>query len=193
MEESFYINNRFFINPVRNMVTDRDKDEENRIEPRLMSLLCLLAADPRRVVLRETLIKKIWDDYGGADEGLNQGISFLRKLLNDTDKKLIETVPKKGYILNADISRDSNPVPVDSQDVPTLPKKKPVHLLVMMAVLLAIVIVAVVMRNQPEQSVSPDVVNPQQVGDTQSVNSGADLRPDLQQKNDTAVGDSQPR
>jgi hypothetical protein len=59
-----------------------------------------------QLITRETLIKEVWNDYGGGDEGLNQAISFLRKLFGDTNKKIIETVPTKGYILRAVISDD---------------------------------------------------------------------------------------
>jgi hypothetical protein len=49
------------------------------------------------------LISKIWNNYGGAEDGLNQGISILRKALVDTNKQIIETIPKKGYILHASV------------------------------------------------------------------------------------------
>ena len=83
--------------PGKNMVN------EVRLEPRLMKLLCLLAENPRQVISREKIIETIWQGYGGGDEGLTQAISFLRKLFNDHEKKIIETVPKAGYIFHADV------------------------------------------------------------------------------------------
>ncbi len=95
--EEFRINNAFTVVPEKNMVN------EVKLEPRLMKLLCLLAENPRQVISREEIIETIWKGYGGGDEGLTQAISFLRKLFNDHEKKIIETVPKTGYIFNADI------------------------------------------------------------------------------------------
>ena len=55
---------------------------------------------------RKMIVKEIWNDYPGADEGLNQAISTLRKLLNDDKKSVIETLPKTGYCFHGTISPD---------------------------------------------------------------------------------------
>ena len=75
-----------------------------------MKLLCLLAAKPDGLVTREEIIEKIWNGYGGGDEGLTQAISNLRKILNDTDKIIIETVPKSGYIFRGRIEPLDEPI-----------------------------------------------------------------------------------
>lgn len=104
LKGSFLLNNRFLINPDTHSIKDRQSGIESRPEPRLMEVLCILAENPGELVTRERLIKAVWDDYGGADEGLNQAISFLRKFLGDHTKEIIETIPKKGYILHAIIT-----------------------------------------------------------------------------------------
>ncbi len=48
------------------------------------------------LVTREALIQEIWNNYAGAEEGLTQAISSLRKVLVDDSKSLIQTVPKRG-------------------------------------------------------------------------------------------------
>ena len=106
--ESFYINNRFFTDPATNIVKEIKGANETRLEPRLMLLLCILSKNEGKVVSREFLVKEIWNDYGGADEGLTQAISFLRKVIGDHNKEIIETVPKKGYVLHATISKNIN-------------------------------------------------------------------------------------
>jgi DNA-binding winged helix-turn-helix (wHTH) protein len=104
MKEQFLINGRFLISPVLNNLTDKETGKETRLEQRLMDVLCILTANPNQLVTREQLIKEVWNDYGGADEGLNQAISFIRKILADNNKEIIETIPKKGYVLHAVIS-----------------------------------------------------------------------------------------
>ena len=107
-QEPFYINNRFFTDPATSSVKEIAGAKEIHLEPRLMNLLCLLALNEGKLVSRDFLIKEIWNNYGGADEGLTQAISFLRKVIGDKKKDIIETVPKKGYILHATISKDIN-------------------------------------------------------------------------------------
>jgi DNA-binding winged helix-turn-helix (wHTH) protein len=104
MKEQFLINGRFLISPVLNNLTDKETGKETRLEQRLMDVLCILTANHNQLVTREQLIKEVWNDYGGADEGLNQAISFIRKALADNNKEMIETIPKKGYVLHAVIS-----------------------------------------------------------------------------------------
>jgi DNA-binding winged helix-turn-helix (wHTH) protein len=98
------INNRFEVDILRNEVTDKQTGKLNHIEPRLMNLLCLLTEHKGKTVTREIIINKIWNDYPGADDGLNQAISVLRKFLNDNEKKIIETIPKKGYCFTGTIA-----------------------------------------------------------------------------------------
>jgi DNA-binding winged helix-turn-helix (wHTH) protein len=103
-EHPFILNERFAIDPSLGTVSDSQSQKAIRIEPRLMNLLCLLAAHKHTLVSRAVITREIWDNYGNADEGLTQAISYLRKILADDDKTLIETVPKKGYILHAAVT-----------------------------------------------------------------------------------------
>ncbi len=73
-----------------------------KVEPRVMKVLEILIRNSPDLVTRQELIEEVWDNYGGAEDALNQAVSQLRKILNDKDKKnrIIETIPKKGYRLN---------------------------------------------------------------------------------------------
>ena len=118
----FILNNRFWIYPQLGLVKQTSPVKESRLEPRLMQLLCILAAQAGELVSRELLTKEVWDDYGNADEGLTQAISYLRKVLNDEAKELIETVPKKGYVLHAVIKVEQSSE--NSKPAVTLNQKK---------------------------------------------------------------------
>ncbi len=96
----FEVNQRFKVDRSSNTIYDRKRSTRYRLEPRLMRLLCLLADNGGEVVSREAIIKEIWDDYPGADDGLNQGISHLRKVLEDENRSIIRTVPKIGYVFD---------------------------------------------------------------------------------------------
>ena len=108
IDKKFNINSRFSVDATLNLIKDRETGKEHRLEPRLINILCMLAEHEGELVRREQLISEIWSDYGGAEDSLNQAISFLRKALQDSKKELIETVPKKGYILHATISSGEN-------------------------------------------------------------------------------------
>ncbi|WP_299116433.1 helix-turn-helix domain-containing protein [uncultured Winogradskyella sp.] len=81
------------------VMTENHSNTRTKVEPRIMHVLKILMNNSPRVVSREQLIAEVWNNYGGADDALNQAISHLRKLLNDTNKedRIIETVVKKGY------------------------------------------------------------------------------------------------
>lgn len=187
MNHAFRLANRYVIDPVRNTALDTQTNAETRVEQRLMIVLCLLADQPGKLVSREKLIKDVWEDYGGADEALTQAISYLRKLLNDVDKKTIETVPKKGYILHAEIApMMSVEPPVEKQKSASKRSKKPPYLVVggSLFFILLLYFLFFAKRNHPP---SPDTLNANQAArgqDTMAIN--PDLRPELRKKQDTA-------
>lgn len=112
----YILNNRFCINTGLNSVTDQQSGKESRLEPRQMAVLSFLTERVNQLVTREELVKEIWNDYGGGDEGLNQAISFLRKLLDDNNKEIIETIPKKGYVIHAVITEKPFPIITQSKN-----------------------------------------------------------------------------
>lgn len=99
--ENFYINEFFFVEPGANSVTNKSTGIKLHLEARIVQLLCILVEKQGKTATRDELITAIWQDYGGGDEGLTQAISILRKTFSDTQKELIQTVHKKGYVLNA--------------------------------------------------------------------------------------------
>ena len=113
MEDNKYlISGRFLTDLQLNCVKDTVSGIEHRLEPRLMAVLFELLKNPETVVTRESLIQKIWNDYPGAEEGLNQAISSLRKVLADDAKDVIKTIPKKGYMLTAQVVKQRHAVGV---------------------------------------------------------------------------------
>jgi DNA-binding winged helix-turn-helix (wHTH) protein len=103
------INSRYEVMASLNLVKDLQLQQETRLEPRIMQLLCLLLEKKGELLPRSWLVKAIWDNYGGGDEGLTHAISALRKVLNDQDRQIIETIPKMGYRLSAEISGSPKP------------------------------------------------------------------------------------
>ncbi|HVS93247.1 MAG TPA: winged helix-turn-helix domain-containing protein [Mucilaginibacter sp.] len=79
IRQKFILDNRFMVDPGLNCITDMATNSYERLEPRVLHLLCILASNAGQVVTRQYFISAVWNDYGGADEGLSQGISFCAK------------------------------------------------------------------------------------------------------------------
>jgi DNA-binding winged helix-turn-helix (wHTH) protein len=95
----YLINGHYWVSPALNQVQDQQTGRITHLEPRIMAVLEHLSRHSGQLVTREEMIHDIWNNYGGGDEGLSQAISFLRKILGDHEKNLIQTIPKKGYRL----------------------------------------------------------------------------------------------
>jgi DNA-binding winged helix-turn-helix (wHTH) protein len=138
--QEFLINNRFRVNPALNEVQDIAEERKTRLEPRVMHVLTTLAANAGTMVTREVLVKEIWNDYGGADEGLTQAVSFLRKVLDDSAKNIIKTIPKKGYLLQASITQPSRSDNTIDKGDSTLPIRRRKHLYLVAGIILIIAV-----------------------------------------------------
>lgn len=77
----------------------RGPDGTQRLEPKVMDLLCLLAAEPGRVWTREQLTNALWPDLVVGDDSLARTVSKLRLALGDDARapRWIETIAKRGY------------------------------------------------------------------------------------------------
>ncbi len=76
-----------------------------RIEKRVMSVLVELATANNRVVTKDALINSVWNGAAVSDHSVANAISELRRALGDDRRnpQYIETIPKRGYRLVADI------------------------------------------------------------------------------------------
>jgi len=88
--------------PQLNRIVQQSSLEERQLEPRLIKLLCFLAANDDRVLSRDALVQELWPRVVVNENSLTRAISELRKQLQSQDSKLtnyIETIPKRGYRL----------------------------------------------------------------------------------------------
>jgi len=88
--------------------------ETLRLEPKVMEVLMALADRTGAVVTREELLCAVWPGVVVGDEALTQSIIKLRKALGDNPRSpaFIETIPKRGYRLIAQVAGgDAAPAP----------------------------------------------------------------------------------
>ena len=76
-----------------------------RLEPKVMDLLFLLAARPGIVLSKDDIMSALWPNVIVGDDTLARAVSRLRKALADDVKTpaYIETLPKRGYRLIAEV------------------------------------------------------------------------------------------
>lgn len=114
----------FSVDPARNRLAG--PDGAIAIEPKIMDLLCVLAAAPGRVFSRTELIDLVWGTQYGADESLTRAVSQLRKLLGDSreEPRIVETISKRGYRLIAPVTLSPAASGTAAAPVPAAPKMR---------------------------------------------------------------------
>jgi DNA-binding winged helix-turn-helix (wHTH) protein/TolB-like protein/Tfp pilus assembly protein PilF len=83
--------------------------ERVHLEPKVVDLLLALARRAGQVVSREELLSQVWPGVVVGDDVLTQGVIKLRKALGEPEH--IQTIPKRGYRLIAEVSRSEQQAP----------------------------------------------------------------------------------
>src|SRR5215510_14453651 len=98
----------FLIEPRLNTITRND--QSTRLAPKVMQVLQCLANTAGEVVSKEQLMQAVWTDTIVTDDVLTRAVSELRKAFRDDSKepRYIQTVPKSGYRLIANVSYENN-------------------------------------------------------------------------------------
>jgi len=75
------------------------------VPPKALQILILLVEKQGEIVSREQLLEKVWHETFVEEANINYTISLLRKSLGD--KKLVQTVSKRGYRFTAEVKKIS--------------------------------------------------------------------------------------
>jgi adenylate cyclase len=82
----------------------RGPDGEAVLRPKSFEVLRYLVEHSGRVVGKEEVIKAVWPNVTVTDESLTRCISDVRHALGDARQQIIKTVPRRGYLLDLQIS-----------------------------------------------------------------------------------------
>jgi DNA-binding winged helix-turn-helix (wHTH) protein/TolB-like protein/Flp pilus assembly protein TadD len=124
----------------------RDANSVIHLEPKAALALKLLVERAGVPVTRQELLNAVWKDVVVSDDALTQVIIKLRKALGDSsrDPRYIQTIPKRGYCLLADVQTGTG-----SADVLTEQPKRGLpgtnHYLMPGVVALAVMLAAVML------------------------------------------------
>jgi adenylate cyclase len=106
--EAFLVNGLRVV-PNAGRISGPGADEQ--VDPKVMEVLVALARRPGEYVSRELLIDEVWPDRVVTDNVLSRCVYELRKHLvraggSRKYKALLQTLPKRGYRLNAEVVPD---------------------------------------------------------------------------------------
>ncbi len=77
--------------------------EEVRLRPKVFEVLKYLVENPGRLIGKEEMAKTIWPESFVTDDSLVQCTVELRRALGDPDQQVIKTIPRRGYLFNAEV------------------------------------------------------------------------------------------
>ena len=77
-----------------------------RVEPKVMQVLVCLASHPYSAITKEEILKAVWPETFVSDDVLVRSVSELRRVFDDNarEPRFIETIPKRGYRLIAQVT-----------------------------------------------------------------------------------------
>ena len=135
---------------------------EVKLEPKVMTVLELLASQPGEVFSRETLEASAWEGLVVGYDALSTTIIKLRKALGDDSRqpRYIETVSKKGYRLVATVSYQGKPSNAVPQHIELTHRRNlPIYIGVAIAALALLSFVWLKDGNSPDRSLSNDTAS----------------------------------
>ena len=128
IEQGFHLG-ELIVDPPAGEVTGPNANV--KVDPKVMNVLVLLARHARHVVPRDDMLAQLWPGAVVTDDALSRCIYELRRILslasgNDEWKALIETLPKRGYRLNGEVT----PLEPEQEPQPIAkPQRRPNRLL----------------------------------------------------------------
>lgn len=103
--------------------TLRVADRERRLRPQTAAVLAQLLEHAGHLVTHDKLIQSVWGDTVVTDNSLAQCISEIRGVLGASLEHVVETVPRRGYIVRMPVARDVLGARPPRPTPPELPNK----------------------------------------------------------------------
>ena len=97
------------------------------LRPKSFALLCHLVRNAGRLVPKDELIEAVWPAVVVTDDSLARCVSDVRLALGDTEMRIVETVPRRGYLFAVPVTRmpltpaSAGPLPSDRPSIAVLP------------------------------------------------------------------------
>ncbi|MFN9969690.1 MAG: transcriptional regulator, partial [Phycisphaerae bacterium] len=79
---------------------------ETVLRPKTPELLRLMLRNPGRVVSRQEILDAVWPNLFVTDDSITQCVLEIRKAMRAGGTDLLKTVPRRGYLLQADVAAE---------------------------------------------------------------------------------------
>ncbi|HEY7552751.1 MAG TPA: tetratricopeptide repeat protein [Hyphomicrobiaceae bacterium] len=83
------------------------------LRPKSFDVLCCLVEHAGRLVTKDALFQAVWPGVSVTDESIARCVSDIRRALGDRGQQIVKTIPGRGYLLAAAVTR----APASSQNV----------------------------------------------------------------------------
>src|SRR6185295_17547521 len=81
-------------------------DEAIKLRPKSFETLRHLVENNGRLISKNELIAAVWPDTSVTDDSLVQCLIEVRRALGKDGQQLVKTVPRRGYIFDAEVTRN---------------------------------------------------------------------------------------
>ena len=81
-----------------------DNGVEVDLRPQSVMVLQVLLENHGRLVSKDELHDQVWGQKAVTDDSLAQCLVDIRRALRDTDRKIVRTLPRRGYMFEAEVS-----------------------------------------------------------------------------------------
>ncbi len=87
----------------------RHGEEEVKLRPKSFEVLRHLVENSGRLVSKDELIGAVWPNTAVTDDSLVQCLIEVRRALDQGGQRIVKTVPRRGYVFEADVTRHDLP------------------------------------------------------------------------------------
>jgi adenylate cyclase len=88
------------------------------LRPKTLELLCLMLGSPGRVIARSEILDTVWPGLFVTDDSITQCVVEIRKAMGAGGTELLKTIPRRGYLLQAEVAME--PPPAGASSLPLL-------------------------------------------------------------------------
>src|SRR3954467_3290949 len=78
---------------------------ELQLRPKSFTLLQLFVENAGRLLDRDTIMGAVWPDVFVTDDSITQCVGDIRRAFGDEAQRLLQTVPRRGYLFATEVSR----------------------------------------------------------------------------------------
>jgi TolB-like protein len=78
---------------------------ERALRPKSFALLRHFVENPGRLIDRDEIMHAVWPNVFVSDDSIAQCVRDIRRALGDHEQRLLRTLPRRGYLLSAQVAR----------------------------------------------------------------------------------------